>query len=199
MRYNGREGGIVLFSYAQLFFSTLKLSACTFGGGYVIVPLMRRRFVDELEWLDEQEMLDLTAIAQTAPGAVAVNASVLVGHRLAGMRGALTAGLATVLPPLVILSVVSVFYAAVRDSAIVSLAMGGMLAGVAAVILDAVITLMRGLGKRKRALPFILLAAAFAMVRFFSVSIVLALFVCAVVGVADTALRLRSGKGGKRK
>ena len=188
-----------MFSYTQLFFSTLKLSACTFGGGYVIVPLMRRRFVDELGWLGEQEMLDLTAIAQTVPGAVAVNASVLVGHRLGGMRGALTAGLATVLPPLVILSVISYFYAAVRGSALVGLAMGGMLAGVAAVIADAVVSLVRGIGKQKRALPFLLLAAAFAMVRLLGVGIVPTLLVCALVGVADSALRLRGAKGGAKK
>ena len=65
--------------YRQLFFSTQKLSTCTFGGGFVIVPLLRRRFVEELGWIDDQEMLDLTAIAQSAPGAIAVNASILVG------------------------------------------------------------------------------------------------------------------------
>ena len=65
--------------YARLFLSTLKLSACTFGGGYVIIPLMRTKFVEELGWIDEQEMLNLTAIAQSSPGPIAVNASILIG------------------------------------------------------------------------------------------------------------------------
>jgi chromate transporter len=112
----------------KLFISTFRISACTFGGGFVIIPLMRRKFVEELGWIEEQEMLDLTAIAQSCPGAMAVNASILVGYRVAGIPGALITVLGTVLPPLVIISVISLFYQAFRDNAIVNLAMGGMLA-----------------------------------------------------------------------
>ena len=68
----------------KLFFSTLYLSAFTFGGGYVIVTLMKKKFVDSLHWIDEEEMLDLTAIAQSAPGAIAVNGAIVVGYKLAG-------------------------------------------------------------------------------------------------------------------
>ena len=70
-----------------LFHSMLAISAFTFGGGFVIVPLMKKRFVDKLKWLEEDEMLDMTAIAQASPGAIAVNASILVGRRLAGAAG----------------------------------------------------------------------------------------------------------------
>ena len=73
----------------QLFLSTFKLSACTFGGGFVIIPLMRERFVKELRWIEEEEMLDLTAIAQSSPGSIAINASILVGYHVAGIPGAL--------------------------------------------------------------------------------------------------------------
>ena len=76
-------------TYRTLFLSTFQLSACTFGGGFVIIPLMRRKFVEDLGWIGEQEMLDLTAIAQSSPGAIAVNASILVGYRVAGLAGAL--------------------------------------------------------------------------------------------------------------
>ena len=75
--------------YRALFWSTFRLSACTFGGGYVIVPLMRKTFVEKLHWIDEGEMMDFTAIAQSTPGAMAVNASILVGYRMAGVPGAL--------------------------------------------------------------------------------------------------------------
>ena len=108
--------------YRKLFFSTLKLSACTFGGGFVIIPLMRQRFVEQLGWIEEQEMLDLIAIAQSSPGAIAVNASILVGYHVAGVPGALLTVLGTVLPPLIILSVISLFYQAFRDNAIVNMA-----------------------------------------------------------------------------
>lgn len=71
----------------ELFLSTLKISAFTFGGGYVIVPLMRKRFVEELNWIDEQEMLDLISVSQSAPGPLAVNAALMVGYRMAGIPG----------------------------------------------------------------------------------------------------------------
>lgn len=72
-----------------LFFSTLYLSAFTFGGGYVIVSLMKKKFVDEYHWIEEDEMRDLIAIAQSAPGAIAVNGAIVVGYKLAGLPGAL--------------------------------------------------------------------------------------------------------------
>ena len=93
----------------KLFISTFSLSMFTFGGGYVIVPLMRKKFVKELGWIEEQEMLDLTAIAQSSPGAMAVNASILVGYRVAGVTGAFVAIVGTVLPPLISFSVISLF------------------------------------------------------------------------------------------
>ena len=68
----------------RLFVSTLYLSTFTFGGGYVIISLMKKKFVDEYHWIEEEEMLDLTAIAQSAPGAVAVNGAIVVGYKLAG-------------------------------------------------------------------------------------------------------------------
>ena len=70
-----------------LFFSMLSISTFTFGGGFVIVTLMKRRFVDDLKWLKEDDMLDMTAIAQSCPGAIAVNGAILVGRRVAGAAG----------------------------------------------------------------------------------------------------------------
>ena len=139
--------------YGKLFLSAFKLSACTFGGGFVIIPLMRKKFVEELHWIEEQEMLDLTAIAQSSPGAIAVNAAILVGYHAAGNAGAGIAVLGTVLPPLIIISVISFFYTAFRDNVIVNMAMTGMLAGVAAVIFDVVITMGKDILKKKRLLP----------------------------------------------
>ena len=96
----------------QLFLSTLYISAFTFGGGFVIVTFMKKKFVDELHWIDEDEMLDLTAIAQSSPGSIAVNAAILVGWRVGGAAGIAIAVLGTLLPPMLILSMISFFYAA---------------------------------------------------------------------------------------
>ena len=71
----------------KLFISTLYLSAFTFGGGYVIITLMKKKFVDEYHWIDEEEMLDLVAIAQSAPGPIAVNGAIVIGYKLAGVPG----------------------------------------------------------------------------------------------------------------
>lgn len=147
---------------------------------------MKKKFVDELGWIDEQEMLDLTAIAQSSPGAIAVNASILVGYRVAGVAGALITVIGTVLPPLVIISVISMFYAAFRDSHIVNIVMDGMLAGVAAVICDVVLSMGKSIFERKRALPIIVLFASFAAVRFFNVNIILIILVCGIIGAIDT-------------
>jgi len=180
--------------YWKLFVSTFQLSACTFGGGFVIIPLMRKKFVEELGWIEEQEMMDLTAIAQASPGAIAVNASILVGYHVAGIPGALLTVFGTVLPPLMILSVISMFYRAFRENAIVNLAMQGMLAGVSAVICDVVITMVQGVLKQRAILPVAVMAGAFAAVRFFDAPILGVIFVCGAIGALETWQRERLHK-----
>ena len=172
--------------YWQLFLSTFKLSACTFGGGFVIIPLMRERFVKELHWIEEEEMLDLTAIAQSSPGSIAINASILVGYHVAGIPGALITVVGSALPPLIIISIISAFYQAFRSNKYVSMAMAGMLAGVAAVIFDVVINMAWPILKKKRLLPIAVMLAAFVATRFFSVNIILIILVCGVIGALDT-------------
>lgn len=183
--------------YWTLFSSTFLLSAVTFGGGYVIVPLLKRKFVEELKWIDEQEMLDMVAIAQSSPGPLAVNASIIIGYRMAGMPGALLTALGTVLPPLVIISVISAFYAAFRDNRIVSLVLKGMQAGVAAVIANVVITMAAGVLKQKRVLPACVMLGTFAASALLGVNVVLCILACAAVGLADTLIEThKAGKGG---
>jgi len=177
--------------YWKLFTSTFQLSACTFGGGFVIIPLMRKKFVEGLGWIEDQEMLDLTAIAQSSPGPIAVNAAILVGYRVAGIPGAILSLLGTVLPPLIIISVISFFYQQFRDNAVVNMAMTGMLAGVAAVICDVVIRMMQGIFKQKRWLPVIVLILSFAAVYFCKVNIVIVILVCGMTGAVDTWIRGR--------
>lgn len=183
--------------YRQLFFSTLKISACTFGGGFVIIPLLRKRFVEELGWIEEQEMLDLAAIAQSSPGAIAVNAAILVGYHVAGVPGALLAVLGSVLPPLVIISVISLFYQAFRDNAVVSMAMAGMLCGVAAVLLDVVIRMGKPLLKQRRLLPIAMLLGAFVATRYFSVNILIIILVCGLIGAGDVLREEKRRREGK--
>ncbi len=180
--------------YLKLFTSTFQLSACTFGGGFVIIPLMRKKFVEDLGWIDEQEMMDLTAIAQSSPGAIAVNAAILVGYRVAGIPGALLTVSGSVLPPLIIISIISMFYKAFRDNAIVNMAMTGMLAGVAAVIMDVVVTMAKSIFKLKRVLPLLVMLGSFIATYFFKVNILIIILVCAIVGALDTIYQQKHRK-----
>ncbi len=184
--------------YLKLFSSTFLLSAFTFGGGYVIISLMRKKFVDQYKWIEENEMLDLTAIAQSTPGAIAVNASILVGYRMAGILGALLTVFGTALPPLIILSVISVAYTAFRDSVMVGYTLRGMQAGVAAVIIDVVINMIHNVMKEKKKFPILLMLAAFIAAFVFDVSVIIIILVCGVLGAISIYLtKHTTGKGEK--
>lgn len=175
-------------TYKKLFTSTFYLSAFTFGGGYVIIPLMKKKFVDDLNWIDETEMLNLAAIAQSAPGAVAVNASILLGYRIAGIKGALITVLGTVLPPLIILSVISVGYAAFRENVIVNAVLKAMQAAVAAVICDVVMTMGSGVLKEKQVIPTIVMFGAFIANYFFGVNVIVIVLACGALGVLQMVI-----------
>ena len=180
--------------YWKLFSSTFTLSAFTFGGGFVIIPLMRKKFVEEYRWIDEKEMLDMAAIAQSSPGAIAVNASIIIGYRLAGVTGAFVTVLGTVLPPLIILTVISYFYTAFRDNLIVQAMMKGMRAGIAAVITDVVYTMGRSVVKEKNILPICIMAAAFVAVYFFKVNVMIIILAAGAIGWGSILIRLKNQK-----
>lgn len=183
--------------YWHLFWSTFYISAFTVGGGFVIIPLLKKKFADELHWIDEQEMIDLAAIAQSAPGALAVNASMLVGYRVAKVPGMLVSIVATILPPLILLAVISAFYDTVRSNAVVAAVLKGMAAGVAAVIADVVIDLGKTEVGRKDPLTILIMLAAFCVTCFTSINVALVVLSCILIGVVRVliARRRTSGKG----
>ncbi|MBN2617599.1 MAG: chromate transporter [Spirochaetales bacterium] len=168
--------------YLKLFVSTFYISAFTFGGGYVIVPLMKKKFVDDLEWIKEDEIINLTTIAQSSPGAIAVNASILLGYQIAGLAGALITILGTILPPFIILSAISFFYKAFRDNIVVSLLLKGMQAGIAAVIINVVLDLGKNIFKEKSILSVIIMVLSFIAVYFFKINIIYIVLVCGFIG-----------------
>lgn len=179
----------------QLFASCFYISAFTFGGGFVIVTFMKKKFVDRLHWIDNEEMLDITALSQSAPGSITVNASILLGWRIAGLPGMLAAVLGAVLPPILFLSVISLFYTAFASDRIVALALRGMRAGVAAVILDVVWSLGSDVVKERSILHIAVMAAAFAAVCFFRVNVMLVILAAGLIG----AVRALWLKGQQRK
>ena len=168
---------------AKLFFTMLYISAFTFGGGFVIITFMKRKFVDELHWIDEREMLDMTALAQSSPGAIAVNAAILVGWHVAGFAGMAVAVLGTVIPPVAILSVISLGYAAFASNRYVALTLKGMQAGVAAVILDVVWSLGAKELKTKSPIHLAIMACAFIATFFFGVNVIFIILAAGMVGI----------------
>lgn len=178
-----------------LFLATLYISTFTFGGGFVIVTFMKRKFVDSLKWLSEEEMLDFAALAQASPGAIAVNAAILVGWRVCGFAGMAVAVLGTILPPMVILSVISLFYTAFAANRWVALALKGMQAGVAAVILDVACGLGAKVAKERSALSLALMAGAFLANFVFDVNVIFIILAAALAGVGKTLWLRRKGAG----
>ena len=182
----------------KIFWSTFYLSAFTFGGGYVIVSLMKKKFVDEYHWIEEEEMLDLVAIAQSAPGAIAVNGAIVIGYKLAGIAGILTAIAGTVIPPFLIISILSAGYQAFRSNQIISFE--GMQAGVGAVIASVTYDMGAGIVKKKDALSYVLMVGAFIASCIFEVNVVYVILICGIVGVLRALIEKKiTRKGSEEK
>lgn len=182
-----------------LFKTLFVLSSCAFGGGFVIISLMKKKFVEELNWMTEEEMMDVTAITQSSPGPILVNASVIIGYRTAGIAGSLVGVLAAVLPPMIVISVISFFYDQFRSNRYVAIALQVMRAGVAAVIFDVVITLAQGICKAKRFLYIFMMIAAFIATCFFDISAMIIIFICLGIGLLDLYFSLKKKKNKEEK
>lgn len=175
----------------KLFLSTLYFSAFTFGGGYVIITLMKQKFVDHYHWIEEEEMLDLVAIAQSTPGAIAVNGAIVIGYKLAGPLGALVAIVGTVLPPFVIISLLSLCYETFQGLYAVQKILEGMQAGVGAVIAAVAWDMGRGVVEERDTVSTVILIASFVASCFLEINVVYIILICGVLGVVRTLLEKR--------
>lgn len=169
--------------YWKLFQSTFLISAFTVGGGFVIIPLLRAKYVDEYGWLDDKETLNLVSIAQSMPGVVAVNAAIILGYRMAGLRGALTALAATILPPLVTLSVISCAYDWFATNPYVRYALKGMQCGATALIVNVAIDLLQKQWRKKLLWPLAIIVGTFVVNFFFGVNIMLLVVIDGLLGL----------------
>lgn len=174
--------------YWKLFASSFTLSAFTFGGGFVIISLMKKKYVDHYKWLEEEEMINMTSIAQSSPGAVAVNASLIVGYHIGGIFGAILTVLGTILPPLLILSVLSIFYTQFKDNLVVNAVLKGMQAGVAAVIADVVIKLGSNVLKERRIISYFIMIGAFVATYFYKINVFYIILLSGVIGALNIIL-----------
>ena len=185
-------GGLVLKDKLKtLFLSTLYLSAFTFGGGYVIITLLKNKFVDELKWISEEEMLDFVAIAQSSPGPIAVNGAIVIGYKICGFPGILVAVLGAIIPPFVILTVVSAFYAAFKTNPYIQSLLFGMKSGVSAVIVSVVWDMAFGIVKKKDLFLIVIMAAAFILNYYLKVNVILIIVATLIIGIFRSLIKAR--------
>ncbi len=168
--------------YWQLFKSTFIVSMFTVGGGYIIIPLLKAKYVDEYHWISDEETLNMVAIAQSTPGVMAVNTAIMLGYRMAGVAGALTGMFATVLPPLIIITIVATFYDLVASNEYVQLVLKGMQCGATALLLNVAIDLLNKQFSKKLILPIVIILATFVANLFFGVNIMLLVAIDGLVG-----------------
>lgn len=174
-----------------IWYKSFMISAFTFGGGYVVIPMIRKYFAEDKALIEERDVVEMAAIAQSVPGAIAVNLSVLNGYRIAGYLGAFSAFTATILPPLLILGCISTSYAFVQNNVVILAVLKGMQAGVAAIMVDVVLDMVRDLRKLKSSLLLLMMILAFFATFVFSISIAITLACCIVVSCLLTTLKLR--------
>ncbi|MDF9867224.1 chromate transporter [Bacilli bacterium PM5-3] len=158
--------------YRKLLTSTMMISTFAFGGGFVVISLMQKKFVDELKWIDEVEMLDMVTIAQSAPGIIAVNTSIILGKKLGGFKGSIVATLGTVLPPFIIISILSIFYEMFKNNYIISSTLQGMQAAIGAIIVCTAYSLFNNLSNDNKTYNYLLFAFAFVFSFFFKINVI---------------------------
>jgi chromate transporter len=185
--------------FAKIFFTCFYISGFTFGGGLAIISFMRKKFVNDLKWLEEKEMLDLLAIAQTSPGSIAVNASILLGYKIGKLPGAVVALAGTVLPPLIVISVISLFYSLIKGNIIAEAVFAGMRAAVAALITDAFITMLSGVVKERNKLTIPLMALSFVLIFFLKINMAYIILGGVVLGVILALYYKNKGKNLKEE
>lgn len=143
----------------QLFWSFFKIGLFTFGGGYAMIPLIRREVIDRKGWIAENDFLDMLTVAQSAPGPISLNTSVFVGYKMRGYAGAAASILGVVLPSFAIILIVAMFFADIRENAVVDAAFKAMRPAVVALIIAPIVGLTKGMRRW-----LIAVAAAVALV-----------------------------------
>ena len=182
-------------SLSEIFFTFLKINTVTFGGGYTIVPVIRDEFMNRKKLIDEEEMLNIVTIAQSGPGAMAISTSLLTGYRLRGIQGALTALVASVLPCLVIITVLFYVYDAFSSNLWVKAALEGMAGVISAALIITVYSMAKQALKNHTFFSALMLIGAFVASYFFKIHTALIILALGFIGfLSFTLLKEREVK-----
>ncbi len=168
----------------ELFLTFFKIGAFTFGGGYAMIPLIQREICEEKKWLNDEDILEIIAIAESTPGPIAVNSATFVGYRVSGFWGSFFATFGVVLPSFVIISVISLVIKQFEQLKCVQYAFMGIRAGVLALIIKAFITMYIKCPKNK--VSYIIFVLSFVAVAVFDINVLLVILACAAIGLVST-------------
>lgn len=185
-------------SLGTLFFTFFKIGLFTFGGGYAMIALLEEEFIQRRKWLDKDEFLDMTAIAESTPGPVAINSATYLGYKLAKVPGAATATVAVCLPSILIIYAISLFFEQFTQLTVIANAFKGIQVCVIYLIFSAGVRMLKALDKS----PFatgVLAAVMLVMVGLslagVSVSSILLILLSGAAGVAAWLIgRRKEGK-----
>ena len=181
--------------YCTLFYSFMKIGGFTFGGGYAMVPLMEREFVEKRGWLTADEFLDYLSLAQAMPGVFAVNMATLVGYKMYGVRGSVVAIVGNILLPVAFIILLAMFFRTFRHNPYVNSIFLGLRPAVVALIAAPVFNMARRMRLSWRNVWIPILAAL--LIWLFGVSPVIVIFIAAVGGFVWGKLSDKSDKPNK--
>lgn len=170
-------------SLFDLFITFFKINSITFGGGYTIVPVLIDELANNKKIITEEEMLDLQAIAQSGPGAMAINTSILTGFRLRGPAGAFVCLMASVLPCIIIITIISYFYREFKANYYINAALKGMAGIIAGVLVITTIRLAKNASKERKAFSFTLMVLAFIASYILNINTGLIILISAIFGL----------------
>ena len=173
-------GGDFMKIIFEIFLSIFKIGAFTFGGGYAMIPLIEQEVVNNKKWLNKDEFMDVLVVAQSLPGAMAINASIFLGYRIAGILGAISALIAVILPSFIIIILIAAFFMQFRNNYYVNAAFMGITAAVPMLVLVGAISLAKGIPKNLRSLITILISLIVLI--FFHINSVVVIIVSGVYG-----------------
>lgn len=174
--------------FLMLYLTFLKIGLFTFGGGYAMLPMLRREVVNKYGWATDEEMLDYFAIGQSTPGIIAINTATFIGLKRAGIFGALCATIGMVTPSLIIIMSIARFFNEFQDNPIVLSAFAGIRVIVVVLIVNAVIKM----GKKsiKNWIHVLLFIGAFLFVVFTEFSPIYAVIVSGIIGILVNAAKV---------
>lgn len=176
-----------------MFLTFFKIGAFTIGGGYAMIPIIQQEIVEKKKWIEEEEFLDIIAISQGSPGPIAINASIFIGYRLKGLKGAITCMLGTALPSFMIILLIAMMFFQYRNNPIVEKVFLGIRPAVVALIASAVYKMYKS--SQIKGVRVLIAIASMLVIVFTNISPVYLILVGGIGAIFYYGRRAKDGTG----